>query len=106
MRLPIERSSQCQDSSGRLYRWEISVRLMPANELYPEGVKAVFRLIRFELNSRSKDQVVLLIDNHAPYGFHEHDLLPQNHSSRRKLNVETWQTALVYFQERCKEILR
>jgi hypothetical protein len=106
MRLPIERSSLCQDSSGRLYRWEISVRAMPANVLYPEGVKAVFRLIKFELNQRGTDQIVLLIDNHAPYGFHEHDLLPQNHHSRRKLRVETWQEALAYFQERCKEILK
>ncbi len=34
-----------------------------------------------------------MIDNHAPYGFHEHDELPENHESRVTIHVKSWQEA-------------
>lgn len=50
------------------YRVELKVFEIESNSKYPEGVKA-----RFVLIDLIEKRPVLLIDNHAPFGFHKHE---------------------------------
>lgn len=102
----INRSSNCSDKKKQFYRWEVSVEKSHDLPLYPEGVKAVFRLIRVNADGLGGNELVILIDNHHPYGFHEHDKLPNDHNSRAVLNVTSWKDALDIFQQKCRRILK
>lgn len=82
---------------------EIDVHRTTNLEMFAEGVSATFRLLR--VNSNGEKDLVYLIDNHAPFGFHEHDNLPDNHDSRVLINTNSWQEAWIKFQEKCREII-
>lgn len=69
--------------------------------MFPEGMNATFRL--FKIDENGERQITYLIDNHAPHGFHEHDKLPENHESRKRIQVNNWQDAWDKFQEQCRE---
>ena len=47
---------------------------------------------------------MILIDNHEPFGFHEHDRLPEEHDSRKEICVDDWKDAWKEFEERMKEL--
>lgn len=98
----VDINNNNQDGKGRLYR--VSVYVAETDDLvkYPEGVKAIFRL--FRLNHEGSEELVILLDNHEPFGFHEHDELPGKHDSRESIRTDDWREAWRIFQERCKEI--
>jgi hypothetical protein len=103
--LPIKQSSIASDQSGKRYKWEVSVEDSTDTLNYPEGVKAVFRLVRLDINQESDSELVILIDNHRPIGFHSHDKLPEIHDFRTPLHITKWKEAWNIFQTKCKEIL-
>ena len=70
--------------------------------MFPEGVSGTFRL--FKINESGEKELLYLIDNHAPYGFHEHDKLPSLHDSRINIHVKNWQEAWDKFQVKCREL--
>jgi len=58
----------------------------------------------FKINESGEKELLYLIDNHAPYGFHEHDKLPSLHDSRINIHVKNWQEAWDKFQVKCREL--
>ena len=91
--LPIHRVSICSDEQGNQYRMEISIENSDDSKKYPEGVKAIFKLIRLDINEEGRPELAVLIDNHTPYGFHHHDKLPNDPDSRKSLHFDSWQEA-------------
>lgn len=87
------------DVSDR-YRVEIKVFKVAGDRKHVYGIKTSFVLIDvIEKAPR------LLVDNHAPYGFHVHSELPGNKSVRTALNAENYLQALDEFWRRTKEII-
>lgn len=50
--------------------------------------------------------MVLLIDNHMPFNYHEHDKLPEEHNSRKCLSVGNWQEAWAIFDLKVKDKMK
>ncbi len=48
---------------------EISIENSDDSKKYPEGVKAVFKLIRLDINEEGRTALTVLIDNHPPMVF-------------------------------------
>lgn len=72
---------------------------MDPGEKFPEGIKVSLALIDV-----IKKVPRLLIDNHAPFGFHVHTELPGNKDSRRVLKAKDYTEALDEFWRLTKEI--
>ena len=83
------------------YQAEILVFEVKKDSKFPDGIKAKYLLKDIELNSAR-----LLVDNHAPYGFHMHTELPGNHESRTELKVSNYMEALDLFFEEVGRILK
>ncbi len=58
--------------------------------------------MNFILMRRSDFQQILLVDNHAPHGYHIHDN-PDDPKDRKLLNVDNPFAAMDLFLERVKE---
>lgn len=80
------------------YRVELKVYDVKKNPRYPEGVK-----VRFVLIDQIQKQPVLLLDNHAPLGFHIHSKLPHHPEVRESLSIQSYPEALMEFQKRVKD---
>lgn len=81
------------------YRVELKVLEVEPSNKHPEGIKVSFALI-----DAIKGVPRLLIDNHAPFGFHVHTELPGNKDSRRNLPTKDYTEALDEFWGLVKEI--
>lgn len=97
----IDIRNNASDKLGRKYRVVIKVVELEEHPQYPEGVKALFKLFRLDKNG--EEQLILLLDNHEPFGFHEHHRLPENKKVRRSLNTKKWEEVRAIFQQRIKE---
>ena len=105
-KLPLNQSFWIRDQQGLFYLVEISIVQTDDVEKYaPDGVKGVFKIFRESGDSINAFELILLIDNHKPLGFHIHNELPQNHESRKKLYVENWQDTWLIFSQKIKEIV-
>lgn len=102
---PIDKEFIKQGADGFRYKIEISVETHEDTDRYPEGVKAVFKMIRLDVGEENKTELVVLVDNHRPFGFHSHDELPENHDDRTELHIDNYKEAWTIFQGKCKEIL-
>ena len=99
--LPVVIDYEFTGLNGNLYFVEIEVYETENLELFPEGVNATFRL--FKIDENGERQIIYLIDNHAPYGFHKHNELPGKHKARNSIHVKSWQEAWDKFQAKCRE---
>jgi hypothetical protein len=105
-KFPILKRWSETDSSGRVCLIFISIELTCNKDFYPpSGIKSVFRVLRQKTAGVDTYEAVLLIDNHEPFGFHEHPKLPENHDIRRFLKVDNWQDAWNIFDVKLKELL-
>lgn len=102
--LPIQLDFGLVGLNGNKYFVEIEIYGTQNLLMFPEGVIATFRL--FEIVESGEMDIIYLIDNHAPYGFHEHDQLPGNHESRNQLFVKTWEEAWRIFQTKYQEMIK
>ena len=84
----------------RTFEWELKAYKTEGSTKHPEGVKTRFALIDVR-----KRKPRLVIDNHAPFGFHVHEGLPEN-KSRRKLLTKDYMGALDEFWRLTREILK
>ena len=100
--LPVVNDYVFTGINGSEYFVEIEVYETKDLVMFPEGVSATFRL--FKIDQNAERQLIYLIDNHAPYGFHEHDKLPVKHESRKSIHTVSWQDAWNKFQEKCREM--
>ncbi len=102
----IDRSSITTGKDGHRYKTSVFIEEHQDADKYPEGVKAIFRLIRLDVNDENESELVVLVDNHKPFGFHSHDALPENHGYRVQLHLDDWREAWKVFQVKCQEILK
>ena len=103
---PIKKSSITTGKDGFRYKIDVSIEDHEDTDKYPKGVKAVFKLIRLDINDEGETELVVLIDNHKPFGFHSHDKLPENHDYREPLHLDDYNLAWSIFQAKCREILK
>ena len=102
-KLPINRDWRATGKDGEAYVVDVSIKQTTDKDKYPpNGVKSVFRV--FKINGNGERELVILIDNHEPFGFHEHDKLPETHDSREEIHADDWQRAWDIFEERMKEL--
>lgn len=76
------------------YLVDVIVYRVPKTKKFPDGIKSKFRLIHISSNT-----LVILIDNHEPFGFHEH-----TSKVRQKLMISSWEDALDYFLSKVQEL--
>lgn len=105
-KLPICKKWISTDAAGRTCIVEIQIERTSNLELYPpDGVKSIFTIRREKRPGCEDFELVILIDNHAPFGFHEHPRLPNVHNYRRTIHTIRWQDAWLEFEKRLQEIL-
>ena len=83
------------------YSVVVKVLKVPSNKKHPDGIKA-----RFLLLDNEAGKARLLIDNHAPFGYHVHTELPENHEARIPLDASDYRVALNFFWKEVERILR
>lgn len=86
--------------NGRYFA-HVIVYEISANKKFPEGVK-----VRCVLVDAESDQPRLLLDNHAPFGFHLHTRLPDDKDFRVSLTVTTAAEAIKYFMSQVKKVVK
>lgn len=105
-RMPVKREWIETDKSGRVCKIEVSIEQTQDFVKYPpDGKKCIFRVFREKAPGAEEFNIVLLVDNHAPFGFHYHDRLPTIQSVRKSLVATTWKEAWSEFQVLLKELL-
>ena len=81
------------------FRVALKVLQVEPSPKHPEGIKVSFTLVDAERGCTR-----LVIDNHAPFGFHAHTDLPLNKNTRRALKTKDYREALDEFWRLVKEI--
>lgn len=105
-KLPIIRRRIVTDANGRTCRIEVMIEQTSDIIKYPpEGIKCVFRVFREKGLGNEEFELILLIDNHEPFGFHYHDRLPTVHDSRLSIHISNWCDAWNIFDEKLEEML-
>ena len=86
---------------GRRYRVEQTVFKVDPNKRYPDGM-----IVKFVLIDDHRNMPVLLLDNHAPFGFHIHAQLPEQKHVRTKLDMKNYVDALIEFERLVDEVVK
>lgn len=87
-------------SISERFRIELKVFQVPPQSKYPDGIKARFILIDMIRNVPK-----MIVDNHAPFGFHIHMNLPDDHERRIKLVSYDYHEALSQFWDLAMKII-
>ncbi len=105
-KLPIKRRWIEVDKLGRSCIVDISIDQTADHKMYPpNGIKSVFKVMREKNVGTEYFEIVYLIDNHEPYGFHEHPKLPADHDIRKMVHASSWYEAWEIFDKKIEEIL-
>lgn len=105
-RLPIKKRWIFTDKLGRTCIAEVSIQRTSNKSLYPpDGVKSVFIVKRERTIGSDNFEAIVLIDNHEPFGFHQHSKLPEKHEYRQAIHALRWQDAWHEFEKLIEEIL-
>ncbi|HAZ13817.1 MAG: hypothetical protein A2X86_14520 [Bdellovibrionales bacterium GWA2_49_15] len=105
-KLPIKSQRVLTDSKGRMCKIDVSIeQTSDMKKFPPDGKKCVFRVFREKVRGSEDFELVVLIDNHEPLGFHDHDKLPEVHDSRVQVHTTSWQEAWNTFDSKLKELL-
>ena len=97
-KLPIDKKWNAIGKNGNIYIISISVKQTEDKLKYPPmGIKSTFTVLMLEEDSESK--LKLLIDNHEPFGFHEHTGLPAK-VPRESIHASSWQEAWNIFEKK------
>jgi len=67
---------------------------------FPQGIKA-----KFLLQNKEDRSLMLLMDNHEPFGFHMHTRLPHDPDHRIPVHVHDYREAIIYFKEEVRRLL-
>ena len=104
--LPIKRSRVVIAKSNDLFVIEVSIEQTDDFDKYPpDGIKATFRILKSS-DGVEENELVVLIDNHKPFDYHEHDKLPEEHNSRKRIGANNWQEAWQLFDLKVKEVIK
>ena len=90
IQLPFRHQHIVFDKKGRVCKIEISIESADPAFYRPDGKKCVFRFIRERCSGKEDFEIVFLIDNHEPFGFHMHLKLPANPDAREVINASDW----------------
>jgi hypothetical protein len=101
--LPIYEYYIFKGKNGCEYIAEIEIYETDNLNMFANGCSATFKL--FLIIEDGTKQLIYLIDNHQPFGFHEHHDLPFNHNARKLIPLVDWQLAWNHFQKVCKELI-
>lgn len=82
------------------YQAHIKIRKVQPGTKRPDGFKVNFVAVDIETM-----KPVLIIDNHAPFGYHMHPNADMDHSKRIELEVSGPYEALEIFREKLKELV-
>jgi hypothetical protein len=105
IKLPFKHERVVFDKKGNICKIEITIEMSDPNIYKPDGKKCVFRYIREKNTNREDFEIIFLIDNHEPFGFHEHSNLPEEHNVREIIHAIDWSQAWDIFDARTKELL-
>lgn len=77
----------------------IKVYEIPKSLKFPDGYK-----VRCALVERETGILRLLLDNHAPFGYHFHTKLPEDKNFRLSVNVKTYADAVKLFFKEAEKV--
>jgi hypothetical protein len=103
--LPFKHERIVFDSQGRVCKIEICIELADQKFYKTDGKKCVFRFIRERKVNDGDFEIILLIDNHEPFGFHEHTKLPDEHKVRELIHASDWSSAWDIFDMKIQELI-
>ena len=103
-KMPIHKSWVDIDSKGREYKVDVMINTSHDLIKYLDGIKCVFRALREKQAGTGEFQLVLLVDNHDPFGYHFHDKLPGQHNSRKSISAKNWKEAWHAFKTKLERI--
>lgn len=104
--LPLRRRRFETDRQGRNCIIDVSIEQTFDTLMYPpDGIKSVYKILRETSRESGDYEIIYLIDNHEPHGYHSHPKLPENHNIRTIIHVSTWKEAWDIFDKKRKEIL-
>jgi len=83
------------------FRIEIRVYAVRVSVRFPQGIKARFVLIDVE-----RGLPRLVVDNHAPFGFHAHTRMPYESEYRELMEAHNHAEALSEFWRLALEVLK
>lgn len=86
-------------ADGR-FKVQIKVLQVPRSLKFPDGYKVNCVLIDVD-----KRAVLLLLDNHQPFGYHVHFEMPHNKSARRGVDVKSYAEAIRFFFEEVRKVV-
>lgn len=94
----ILRDQRFYSHSGN-FEGHIRIYKIPKSAKFPEGLKVSFSLVEIETG-----RLMVLLDNHAPFGYHLHTRLPEDKNFRVSINARTVQEALNTFYDEVDKI--
>ena len=77
----------------------ITVLEVTRSEKFPEGLKVKCVLVDSE-----KRVPRVLLDNHAPHGYHLHSRLPEDKKFRVSLNIQNYEDAIIVFMKEVRKV--
>lgn len=106
-KLPITRSMiKAGRRNGEAFKIDVSIVQTNDFDKYPpDGIKAIYRVLKIRTDV-DEAELVVLIDNHKPFDYHEHDKLPLEHDSRKNISATNWQEAWKIFDLKIKEVIK
>jgi len=91
-----ERTTYCE---GKYYA-QVRITKVSKSNKFPDGIKVKCVLIDTENN-----RPLLLLDNHEPYGYHFHPLLPDDKKFRLTISINSYEEALEIFFREVKKVV-
>jgi len=85
---------------GEYWIAHIKLQTVTPDRIRPDGLK-----LNCVLLDKRTNQAVLLLDNHAPFGYHIHPQASTDHNFREEIVVESPYEAIDIFFSRAKEII-
>ena len=78
----------------------MKIQSVPKNKNRPDGFKANFVLINID-----SSELILLVDNHDPFGYHLHPSPEKDKSIREPLDVNSPYEAMTIFLNKVRHIV-
>lgn len=79
----------------------ITVYDVPKSKKFPDGIKLRCVLLNIETQIPR-----LFLDNHEPFGYHLHTKLPHDKNYRIKVDVKTYEEAIMLFLNESKKLVK
>jgi hypothetical protein len=94
--LKDERTTYCEGK----YCAIVKITKVSISNKFPDGIKVKCVLIDTDYN-----RPLLLLDNHEPYGYHFHPLLPDDKKFRLTISINSYEEALEIFFREVKKVV-